>query len=284
MCVFVRNLKLPAVSLAALVGFAGCSSPEKPAGQELSSGGVSGVTSSGGTDATGGTPSNGGTAGTGGNPTGGRGGNPTGGSGGDPITGGSGGDPITGGSGGDPITGGSGGDASGGMGGGPTGGVSGNPTGGASGNPTGGVGGGGTGGGGGVGPTGTMTIPGKGCTPPAAYANLFVTVSGHTQAQSDAKVAAAWAQLFTPSGSGTIYFNGPGTDESYVEDLFNGDVRTEGMSYGMMIAVQLNHQTEFDRLWTFVKNHMAQGTGQIAWHVSTAGAKLATGGAPDGDE
>jgi oligosaccharide reducing-end xylanase len=127
-------------------------------------------------------------------------------------------------------------------------------------------------------------MPGNGCTPPAAYGNLFVSVSGHTQADSDAKVAAAWSSLFNPGGAGSIYFNGPGTDESYVEDTFNNDVRTEGMSYGMMIAVQLNHQTEFDRLWTFVKNHMAQGTGQIAWHVSTSGSKLSSGGAPDGDE
>jgi len=129
-----------------------------------------------------------------------------------------------------------------------------------------------------------MTMPGNGCTAPTTYANLFVTVSGHTQADSDTKVANAWSSLFTAGGAGAIYFNGPGSDESYVEDTFNNDVRTEGMSYGMMIAVQLNHQTEFDRLWTFVKNHMAQGTGQIAWHTSTSGSKLATGGAPDGDE
>jgi len=125
-----------------------------------------------------------------------------------------------------------------------------------------------------------------GCTPPSQYANLFVSVSGHTQADSDAKVAAAWTALFTAGGKGAIFFNGPGSDESYVEDTYNNDVRTEGMSYGMTIAVQLDHQTEFDRLWAFVKAHMAQGTTgqQIAWHVSTSGSKLATGGAPDGDE
>jgi oligosaccharide reducing-end xylanase len=130
----------------------------------------------------------------------------------------------------------------------------------------------------------TSSVPGMDCTPPAAYNNLFISLLSQTQAASDAKVAAAWSQLFNPSGSGTIFYNGPGTDESYVEDTFNNDVRTEGMSYGMMIAVQLGHQTEFDRLWAFVKNHMAQGTGQIAWHVSTSGSKEATGGAPDGDE
>ncbi len=82
----------------------------------------------------------------------------------------------------------------------------------------------------GAGPVGAMTIPGMGCTPPAAYANLFVSVSGHTQADSDAKVAAAWTALFTAGGKGSIFYNGPGADESYVEDTYNNDVRTEGMS------------------------------------------------------
>jgi oligosaccharide reducing-end xylanase len=137
----------------------------------------------------------------------------------------------------------------------------------------------------------TTTIPGDGCTPPAAYANLFVSLSGHTQAETDAKLSKAWSQLFSPSASSTIFYNGPGSDESYVQDVYSGDVRTEGMSYGMMIALQLDHQTEFDRLWTWVRNHMASGcsasgcTGkQIAWSCTTSGSKKATGGAPDGDE
>lgn len=120
--------------------------------------------------------------------------------------------------------------------------------------------------------------------PPTSYANLFVTVSGHTQAESDDKVSKAWSSLFNPQGAGTIYFDGPGANESYVEDILNNDVRTEGMSYAMMIAVQLNHQTEFDRVWTWVKNHMANGTGEIRWSCKTSGSGCAGGGAPDGEE
>jgi len=72
----------------------------------------------------------------------------------------------------------------------------------------------------------TTPTPGAGCTALASYANLFVTLSGHTQADSDAKVAAAWTKLFTSSGSGSLYFNGPGSDESFVKDTYNNDVRT----------------------------------------------------------
>jgi oligosaccharide reducing-end xylanase len=120
--------------------------------------------------------------------------------------------------------------------------------------------------------------------PPATYANLFVTVSAHTQAESDDKVSKAWSTLFNPQGSGTIYYDGPGANESYVQDIYNNDVRSEGMSYGMMVAVQLDHQTEFDRLWTWVKNHMANGTGEIRWSCKTSGSGCANGGAPDGEE
>ena len=255
-----RALSLICLSLCSLaaVPLAACASNATGNG-EAASGGKSaagGETASGGRSAGGGGTTSGGTG--------------TGGAGGAGSSAGTGGPGQSGsvGSGGKPgAAAGAGGSSTGGR----STGSGGSPAGGSTGSA-------------GAGPVGAMTIPGMGCTPPAAYANLFVSVSGHTQADSDAKVAAAWTALFTPSGNGAIYYNGPGADESYVEDTYNNDVRTEGMSYGMMVAVQLNHQTEFDRLWQFVTKHMAQGTGQIAWHVSTSGGKLATGGAPDGDE
>ena len=154
--------------------------------------------------------------------------------------------------------------------------------GGSAGGGTGGAGGGsgGSAAGGAAGAAGTGSGgTGGECTPPATYANLFVTVSGKTQAESDQKLATAWSTLFNPSGSGTIYFNGPGSDESYVKDIYNNDVRSEGMSYGMMVAVQLDHQTEFDRIWSWVKNHMANGTGEIRWSCKTSGSGCAGGGA-----
>jgi oligosaccharide reducing-end xylanase len=131
----------------------------------------------------------------------------------------------------------------------------------------------------------TTTTPGNGCTPPAAYANLFISLLGQTQAASDAKIEAAWNQLFNPSNANTIFYNGPGAGEAYVEDVADNAVRSEGQSYGMMIAVQLNHQTEFDELWTFVLNHMWTGNSDtISWQTSTSGSVTGSGGAPDGDE
>ena len=266
-------------------------------GGKVGSGGNSslgGSSNSGGSASTGGSSPSGGNVGTGGNGSGGKTGSGGVGSGGVGL----GGVGLGGGNGSGGVIVGTGGATLGGatgMGGGSpsSGGKSGSGTGGGTSVGTGGK----TGSGGSTsgpvdgGGTSTTTIPGNGCTPPAAYANLFVSLSGHTQAESDAKVAAAWTKLFTPSGSGSIYFNGPGSDESYVKDTYNNDVRTEGMGYGLVIAVQLDHQTEFDRLWTWVRNHMASGcsssgcTGkQIGWKCSTSGSGCASGGAPDGDE
>jgi endo-1,4-beta-D-glucanase Y len=131
----------------------------------------------------------------------------------------------------------------------------------------------------------TSTIVGNGCTPPAQYEDLFITLLNQTQASSDTKLAAAWNQLFNPSNANTVFYNGPGTGEAYVEDIADSAVRSEGQSYGMMIALQLNHQTEFDELWTFVKNHMwKSGSNTISWQTNTSGGVTGSGGAPDGDE
>jgi oligosaccharide reducing-end xylanase len=48
---------------------------------------------------------------------------------------------------------------------------------------------------------------------------------------------------------------------TFIEDIGNGDVRTEGMSYGMMIAVQLGKREEFDRLWKWAMTNMYQTDG-----------------------
>jgi oligosaccharide reducing-end xylanase len=61
-------------------------------------------------------------------------------------------------------------------------------------------------------------------------------------------------------------------------------VRTEGLSYGMMIAVQLNKQTEFNRIWKWAKLHLQQANGYFAWHADTSGQIISSNPAPDGEE
>jgi len=77
-------------------------------------------------------------------------------------------------------------------------------------------------------------------------------------------------------------------DMGYLEDTGNHDARTEGMSYGMMMCVQLDMQEEFDRIWKWAKTYMympeGKNEGYFAWSCGLDGKKNADGPAPDGEE
>ena len=73
-------------------------------------------------------------------------------------------------------------------------------------------------------------------------------------------------------------------------DVANRDVRTEGMSYGMMIAVQLDKKAEFDALWNWAKTFMYHAatnhpaSGYFSWSMQTNGTPNDEMPAPDGEE
>ena len=48
------------------------------------------------------------------------------------------------------------------------------------------------------------------------------------------------------------FYHEVGADMAYIEDTGNHDVRTEGMSYGMMACVQMNRREEFDAAILFL--------------------------------
>lgn len=79
-----------------------------------------------------------------------------------------------------------------------------------------------------------------------------------------------------------------GEDLGYMEDTGNHDVRTEGMSYGMMMCVQMDKKEEFDRLWKWARTYMylenGDNAGYFAWSCQTDGTKNSYGAAPDGEE
>lgn len=79
-----------------------------------------------------------------------------------------------------------------------------------------------------------------------------------------------------------------GLDMGYMVDTGNIDARTEGMSYGMMMCVQLDKKEEFDRLWkwsyTYMYTHEGPHGGYFAWSCALDGRHNADGPAPDGEE
>jgi len=120
------------------------------------------------------------------------------------------------------------------------------------------------------------------------YRNLFRELLGRSEGEIDAKLAAAWQQLFYGRDDTERVYFPVGSDQAYIADIGNGDVRSEGMSYGMMIAVQLDKRAEFDRLWNWVKVHMYHAAGPrrgyIAWQCTFDGRQLDPGSACDGEE
>lgn len=77
-------------------------------------------------------------------------------------------------------------------------------------------------------------------------------------------------------------------DMGYLEDTGNHDARTEGMSYGMMLAVQLDRKDIFDRIWKWSKHYMYMtdgwNAGYFAWSCKPDGTRNSDGPAPDGEE
>jgi oligosaccharide reducing-end xylanase len=135
-------------------------------------------------------------------------------------------------------------------------------------------------------PTPTATRP-AGAFASGAYRNLFKE-RGRSDAAIQAKLDAAWQQLFYGDEATERVYYPAGADMAYIQDIGNGDVRSEGMSYGMMIAVQLNKQAEFDRLWKWAKTYMyhADGPrkGYFAWQCAPDGTVLDPNSASDGEQ
>ena len=116
------------------------------------------------------------------------------------------------------------------------------------------------------------------------YRNLFKE-AGYSQADIDKKLAKAYYDVF--EGPDKVYFE-EGDSLGYVSDVKNNDARTEGMSYGMMVAVQLDKKEVFDRLWRWSKKYMQHQTGPregyFAWSVNPQTKKQnSPGSASDGE-
>ncbi len=137
-------------------------------------------------------------------------------------------------------------------------------------------------------PSPTAALAPAGAFATGQYRNLFSEMLGKSDAEIQAKLDAAWQQLFYGDDSTQRVYYPVGDDMAYVMDIGNDDVRSEGMSYGMMIAVQMDKQAEFDRIWTWAKTYLYQTDGPyqgyFAWHAKPTGEKLHANPASDGEE
>jgi oligosaccharide reducing-end xylanase len=134
---------------------------------------------------------------------------------------------------------------------------------------------------------------GSGAYSTGKYRNLFAE-RGHSRREIRQKIDGAFEQLFHGNpDTQTVYYSGGANSNgplAYIMDVKHHDVRTEGLSYGMMIAVQLNQKAEFDALWNWSKTYLYvaesnhPSSGFFAWQARTNGVRLSQFVAPDGEE
>ncbi|MGF7182215.1 oligosaccharide reducing-end xylanase [Tunturiibacter psychrotolerans] len=125
------------------------------------------------------------------------------------------------------------------------------------------------------------------------YRDLFAEI-GHSPDESRARINAAFQQLFHgDQQTQTLFYEVGGNKQgalAYITDIANHDVRTEGMSYGMMISVQMDRKREFDALWNWANTYMLitdrkdPGFGYYKWSMNIDGSPHSSTPAPDGEE
>lgn len=118
------------------------------------------------------------------------------------------------------------------------------------------------------------------------YRNVFAE-AGYSEEVIEKRLEEIFQTMFYGTDEESIYYP-VGDDMGYMTDTGNHDVRTEGMSYGMMMCVQMDKKEEFDRIWKWTKTYMylpeGENKGYFAWSCATDGTKNAYGPAPDGEE
>lgn len=126
----------------------------------------------------------------------------------------------------------------------------------------------------------------RGAFETGTYRNVFAE-AGYDKETIEKRKNEIFHTLFYGAESERIY-HPVGDDMAYIEDTGNHDARTEGMSYGMMMCVQMDRKEEFDRLWKWAKTYMyleeGENAGYFAWSVQPDGTKNSFGAAPDGEE
>jgi oligosaccharide reducing-end xylanase len=106
--------------------------------------------------------------------------------------------------------------------------------------------------------------------PPGGTANLFSQILGRSEGEVDAKVQTAVDRFFgigtndpaTPTlngGARSFYTLPQDPGMGFIWAADSNDIRSEGMSYGMFIAVQMGMQQQFDQLWRFADRFMQYG-------------------------
>lgn len=110
---------------------------------------------------------------------------------------------------------------------------------------------------------------------------------GLSDEEIQTRIDEVFNQLFYGNDETERVYYPVGDDLAYIEDINNNDVRSEGISYGMMIAVQMDKKEEFDRLWNWARTKMyhedGPWKGYFCWHTTPDGLCIDLNPASDGE-
>jgi oligosaccharide reducing-end xylanase len=109
-------------------------------------------------------------------------------------------------------------------------------------------------------------------TGPASYPKPLQQVLGLTDQTVSTRIANVYNQLFhgDPSLQQPIYYTSQSdATQAYIWDVLHGQVRSEGQGLGMLIAVELKHQDDFDHLWRYAKAQLEIPSGPSAGYFNS---------------
>ncbi len=127
-----------------------------------------------------------------------------------------------------------------------------------------------------VGSAGSCATPPRTLMPltgPDSYPNPIHEELGIATDVIEGRVGDTFQQLFhgDPDTQAIYYTTADGCadstlgdDEACIRDVLHEDTRTEGMSLGMLICVELDHREEFDKLWSYAKRALRYPSGPDA--------------------
>jgi len=97
---------------------------------------------------------------------------------------------------------------------------------------------------------------------------------GFSQKEINDKIQDIYSIIFEKEGAAyhdvDVEVDGKTVKMGYISDVKNNDVRTEGQSYAMMVAVQMNKPELFNKVWRWSKHFMRHNEegpshGLFAW-------------------
>lgn len=104
------------------------------------------------------------------------------------------------------------------------------------------------------------------------------------------RVDESFNKMFYGTSDEKLYYEFD-NDEAYIKAIGSNDIRSEGQSWGMTIAVMMDKKEEFDKLWRFAHDRMKNDNSQsfpgtYAWQLRDNGGSVSVldhGAAPDGE-